>query len=195
MARHLANALLAAFLLWTMMFSPWTAPRITNVWGMMAASALLLVAIAFWFSHRDGHPHPLLEYAQALSTGSRLLYIGIGTAAIAALAFFSPRALLFGGVGMAEEIFWRGYIQRTLADYHADGLRIGNLHLSDRQAAYATALLLNTGVCLTSTNSVLIGTALVSGWLFGGIYYRFPQHYPALVLAHALVGVVAGLIL
>lgn len=45
MERRLANTVFLAFLLWTFMFSPWTAGDI-NFWGCMTASAALLSAMA-----------------------------------------------------------------------------------------------------------------------------------------------------
>lgn len=165
MNRRLANAIFLVFLLWTMMFSPWTSANIHLV-GALISAAVLLAAIAFWFSHRDGQPHPLLEYARSLSTGSKVLHIGLGLVTIAVLAVLSPKALLFACVGIAEEIFWRGYVQQRLG--------------------FVATTLLYAGVYAVSMNQPLMLTALGSGALFGGIYQRYPHYYPAVVIGHAI---------
>ena len=51
MKRHLSNALLAAALLWFVMFSPWTA-TLVPFWPAMTCSALLLTCLAFLFGGR-----------------------------------------------------------------------------------------------------------------------------------------------
>ncbi len=74
-------------------------------------------------------------------------------------------------IGPAEELFWRGFIQR----------RLGN----NWQAALIT-LAVYTGVHLFSFNLMLILAAMVCGVVWGGLYYLMPKRFGALLISHAL---------
>lgn len=77
-------------------------------------------------------------------------------------------------IGPAEELFWRGLVQRGLAE------RWG------RNAGFALATLAYALIHVWSFNFMLVGAAAVCG-LFWGLSYRFfPRHLPALVFSHAL---------
>lgn len=232
MERRLANTVFLAFMLWTFMFSPWTAANI-NFWGCMTASAVLLSAMAFWFSRTEPDPttgkgimidHPLItffkEHASIGELAKSLLInilLGIGIAIVLWGVFWVgdklsqilfpsfARAqvnsiygmkdgengnmlalLLLCLIGPGEEIVWRGYVQKTFAEYYKDGLRIGNLVLPARLAAFVVATLIYAGIHIASMNFMLIMAALVCGVIWGGLYYFFPKYFPAILLSHAL---------
>ena len=169
----LVASLLVAALLWFIMFSPWTAPQV-NFWACMTASAVVLTCFAFTFGKVGSH---LSTLNSKLST----LLLGIAIAAVLWGVFYvgdkvsqllfsfsreqvdiiynmkegtSPTLLallLLFVIGPAEEIFWRGYVQRTLATYRSP----------------LTAFLMTTAcytlVHLPSWNFMLIMAALVCG--------------------------------
>lgn len=69
--------------------------------------------------------------------------------------------LMTCAIGPGEEIFWRGYLQRALA------LRFGPAN------GCFLAAMLYTGVHLASGNVMLVVAALVCGFAWGWLYYRF----------------------
>ena len=77
-------------------------------------------------------------------------------------------------IGPAEEIFWRGYIQRTLSE------RLG----ANRGFVITTAIY--TLVHIGSLNFMLIMAAMVCGIAWGLLYRLFPERFSAIVLSHAL---------
>ena len=77
-------------------------------------------------------------------------------------------------IGPAEEIYWRGYVQRTLSE------RINpNMGFLVTTAVYA---LVHAGSC----NFMLTMAALVAGFVWGLLYRLFPQRFGAIILSHAL---------
>ena len=77
-------------------------------------------------------------------------------------------------IGPAEEIFWRGYVQRTLsARWGAD-------------AGFALSALLYSLVHVGSCNFMLVMAALVAGVVWGAVYRFFPEHFTAVIVSHAL---------
>ena len=196
---QLVLSLLVAALLWFFMFSPWTSPHI-NFWVCMTASALILTCFAFAFGGKEsiGTDSDL----PGAKTSTVLLGILIAAALwgifwvgdkLSQLLFSFSRAqvnliynikgnvsptllalLLLFIIGPAEEIFWRGYIQRTL---------------SKRLKPFIAFLL--TTVCYTlvhlpSGNFMLIMAALVCGIVWGGLYWLMPQNLRAIIISHAL---------
>ena len=77
-------------------------------------------------------------------------------------------------IGPAEELFWRGLVQRTLM------ARLG------ANAGFALATLAYALVHVWSGNFMLVAAAGVCGLFWGGIYRFFPRHLPALVVSHAV---------
>lgn len=91
---------------------------------------------------------------------------------------FVLSCLLLFLIGPAEELFWRGYVQRTLMAL-----------ASDTKSRFLYALLaigLYTAIHIASLNFMLIMSALVCGCVWGGLYWLFPRRLPALILSHAL---------
>jgi hypothetical protein len=78
-------------------------------------------------------------------------------------------ALLFFPIGFGEEIFWRGFVQRRLAETW------------NPAAGFALTLLLYTGVHLPTGNPVLILAAFACGAFWGGLYLLTGRFLPVLI--------------
>lgn len=182
-----------AALLWFVMFSPWTRDCV-NFWVVMGFSAVLLAVMSVFLSDDfkeqfslslkdvmlglvsavvlyavfylgDFFSSMLFDFARgqvdsiySMKDGQNQLYLGL------LLAFF---------IGPSEEIFWRGFVQRTLAS------RCG-----DWQALIA-ATLIYTLVHVWSFNFMLIMAALVCG-SFWGLIYKYNRNVTTLIVSHAL---------
>ena len=189
-----AVGIFLAAVLWTIMFSPWTAPHI-NFWAMMTCSGALLTLYTTWAAP---------DWWKDIRIG--LSDILIGTALAAALwgifwlgdflsslmfDFARPQVdsiygmkegsnpfilslLLLFIIGPAEEIFWRGYIQK---------------HLSSRWTptiGFIITTLVYSLVHLAKFNFMLIMAAAVAGFVWGLAYRFFPERLGALIISHAL---------
>lgn len=189
----LITGITLAFLLWAFMFSPLTA-GLVNMWAVMTVAAVILLTWATSFGkwYRGVRLTPsmaLLGVAIALLLwitfwiGDRLSSLLFTFARPEVNAIYSLKssvsplllsALLLLIIGPAEEIFWRGYVQRRLSDRW--GANIGFIAAT---AAY-------TLIHVTSLNFMLIMAALVAGTVWGLIYRLKPQWLSALIISHAL---------
>ena len=192
--KRLIFAILTAFALWTAMFSPLTAPHI-NFWIAMSVSATILITIAtfarpswprdfkwsmtdillgiaiaaalwgvFWMGDKISQfifdfARPQVDSIYAMKDGSSSTLI-----AIALLLLIGP----------AEEIFWRGYVQRTLSQKWG----------ANKGFIVATAIY--TLVHIGSLNFMLIMAAMVCGIAWGLLYRLMPERFTAITLSHAL---------
>ena len=86
--------------------------------------------------------------------------------------------LLLVLIGPAEELFWRGYVQRTLARI------LPGKRASD--SAFLITTLVYALVHIWSFNFMLVMAALVAGAAWGLLYRIHPKALPALVVSHAL---------
>lgn len=77
--------------------------------------------------------------------------------------------LLFSVTGPSEEIFWRGYLQRSLME------RFG------RWPGWAAATAIYAGVHIWSFNFMLVGAAAVAGAFWGAMYARLGSLAPVIV--------------
>ena len=132
--RKTIAAVLVAALLWFVMFSPWTAPHI-NFWYTMTCSALTLTTLSTiwcreWLKDLRFSPRAVaagLSIAFVLWwvfwTGDKVSQWMFGFARgqvdmIYSMKGSTPPAviavLLLLVIGPAEEIFWRGFIQRRM---------------------------------------------------------------------------------
>ena len=172
-------SLFVAALLWFIMFSPWTSPHI-NFWICMVASALILTCFAFAFGGSKSIGtgiSPVFfigdKVSQLLFSFSRaqvnLIYNIKGDASPTLLAL-----LLLFVIGPAEEIFWRGYVQRTLTKFRSPFV------------AFTLTTACYTAVHLPSGNFMLIMAALVCGIVWGGLYWLMPNQLRAIIISHAL---------
>ena len=187
--RKTIAAVLVAALLWLVMFSPWTAPHI-NFWYTMTCAALTLTTLSTiwcreWLKDLRFSPRAVgagLSIAFGLWwvfwTGDKVSQWMFGFARSQVDMIYSMKGgtpsaviavLLLLIIGPAEEIFWRGFIQRWF------------MH---RFGGKATACY--TLVHLPSLNFMLIVAAGVVGGCWGLIYRFFPQSLTALIISHAV---------
>ena len=206
---RLGFAILVAALLWFYMFSPWThgAP---NFWIVMSFSAVALMSLGVGFTPDRGVllkvERPLLQLIGGVLLAFALWGVfWVGDKASAFLFDFartqvdnvySMKAglpqwlialLLIFLIGPAEELFWRGYVQRTFSRL------FGGKHPAD--LAFIVTALIYALVHIWSFNFMLVMAALVAGAVWGFIYRISPKTLPALVVSHALWDVLVFILL
>lgn len=188
-----AGVLLAA-VLWTIMFSPRTAPHI-NFWVMMTCSGAALTIFTCW-----ARPGWWKEVHIGLSD------IASGVALATALwgvfwlgEFFSTLLFDFARpqvdsiygmkdgenplvltllmlliIGPAEEIFWRGLVQNRFSALWSPNI------------GFIVTTLVYGLVHLAKFNFMLIMAAMVAGFVWGLAYRFFPERLGAIIISHAL---------
>lgn len=186
--------LLLATLLWTIMFSPLTAPHV-NFWWAMTGSACTLSLFAtlfnkgWWKEVRLTPSNIVLGVAIAVAlwgvfwVGDKLSQLMFNFARPQVDLIYGMKegesawlltALMLFLIGPAEEIFWRGYVQKQLS------LRWNpNIGFVVTTAVYA---LVHAGSC----NFMLTMAALVAGFFWGLLYRLFPERFAAIIISHAL---------
>lgn len=183
-----------AAVLWTVMFSPWTSPHV-NFWVMMTCSGLALTLFSTWA--RPG-------WWKDVKVGFADIIIGVLLAAALwgifwlgeffstiLFDFARPQVdsiygmkegenpwvlslLMLFIIGPAEEIFWRGYIQKSLTErWNPD---IG----------FIVTTLVYSFVHISKFNFMLIMAAAVAGFIWGLAYRFFPERLGAIIISHAL---------
>lgn len=192
--KRLTWAVLTAGLLWFWMFSPWTA-GVVDFWLTMAVASLGLLFFATPWRGGD---------VFCKSDWCRQLLLGVGIAVVLwgvfwlgdkvsswMFSFARPQVDAVYGIkegasawlvatqlllltGPAEELFWRGYVQRLLSTRW------------NANVGFVVATALYTLIHIWSFNFMFIMSALVCGLVWGGIYRLRPQWLPALVVSHAL---------
>ena len=200
-------ALFIAAILWFLMFSPWTAGRL-NFWLEMSCAAVVLTTLTFVFTpDRKVLFHvekPFLQLAAGIGialllwgvfwVGDRLSSLMFDFArpevdAVYAMKTGLPPSvialLLLLVIGPAEELFWRGYVQRTLdAILKTKNLKLKTIKSPD--VAFVLTTLVYALVHIWSFNFMLVMAALVAGAVWGFLYRLNPKLLPALVISHAL---------
>lgn len=195
--KALWTAVAVAAVLWFLMFSPWTAPLLP-FWWCMTASACILSTLALTqggsacLGSFDGAPLWKQLIAGVLIAAALWLVFFIGDKVSQWMfSFARPQVnliydmkddssplllslLMLCVIGPAEEVFWRGYVQRSLT-----------ARLSPTWAFVLTTAIYAL-VHLPSGNFMLIMAALTCGIIWGGLYRLFPQWLPAIILSHAL---------
>ena len=190
----LVITIMLAAILWTVMFSPWTAPHV-DFWLMMTSSAVVLAVLSavfnpgWWRNIRFSWSNILLGAVIAAALWG-IFWLGDAISS-RVLDFARPQVdaiygirggvspwllsgLMLFLIGPAEEIFWRGYVQKTLSD------RFG------ANAGFAAATLLYALIHAGSCNFMLVMAALVAGVVWGALYRFFPDRFAAIILSHAL---------
>ncbi|MBQ9463013.1 MAG: CPBP family intramembrane metalloprotease [Bacteroidales bacterium] len=197
---QLITAICTAALLWFYMFSPWTQGR-PNFWIVMACSALILTTLGLCFT--PGHrilgkiEKPALQLLLGIVIAFALWGVFWAGDKVSAWLFAFARGevdavysmkqglppwviavLLLGLIGPAEELFWRGYVQRTLESI------VGGKYPKD--LAFVITGVIYALVHIWSFNFMLVMAALVAGVIWGFLYRLRPGMLPALVVSHAV---------
>lgn len=205
-AKKITFPLSVAAILWFLMFSPLTSGRL-NFWLVMSFAAVCLTSLAFVFSDKEERKTlsgfkglSIRELALQFLAGIALAFIlwgvfWIGDKLSQALFGFARTQvenvyalkegypawlialLLLFVIGPAEEIFWRGFIQRNAAGFFKKGA-------GDK--AFLFTIAFYTFVHLWSCNFMLIMAAMVAGCVWGFLYRLRPEMLPALIVSHAL---------
>ena len=194
MKKKLLSGICLAAVLWTIMFSPWTAPHV-NFWVMMTCSGLTLTLYSTWAA-----PHWWKDLRFRLSD----ILIGIALATVlwgvfwigdrvssVMFDFARPQVDIIYGmkdgenplvltllmlfiIGPAEEIFWRGYIQKNLSVCR------------NPNWGFIITTLVYSLVHVSKFNFMLIMAAAVAGFIWGLVYRFFPERLGAIIISHAL---------
>ena len=194
MMRRLSFTIVLAAVLWTVMFSPWTAPHV-NFWWMMTGSACTLSFCATLFAPgwwKRVHLNPAnifwgIAIAVALWgvfwVGDKLSQLMFDFARPQVDTIYGMKegespwlltALMLFLIGPAEEIFWRGYVQENLS-------KKWNANMG-----FVVTTLIYALVHAGSFNFMLIMAALVAGAAWGLLYRLFPKYFAAIIISHAL---------
>lgn len=185
--------LFIAAILWFIMFSPWTAPLV-NFWISMAFSASVLICLSAFLGEnfKNQFKFNIKDIAVGIASAIVLWFIFyIGDFVSSQIFDFAkPQVqniyqmksgesqiflslLLLFLVGPAEEIFWRGFIQRTMGNKYGEW----------------TALIVTTAIYalvhIWSFNFMLIMAALVCGG-FWGLLYKYNKNIVTLIVSHAV---------
>ena len=192
--KRLIFPMLTAALLWFLMFNPWlTLPL--DFWTMMTLSGCILLMMALlidprWFAD--------IEISwKGFFTGIALALVLWGIfwvgdkVATWMFPFARPQVdtiysmkesqsewviglLLLFIIGPAEEIFWRGFIQRSLSKRFTANV------------GFVATLLVYGLVHLWKFNFMLIMAAFVCGLVWGLAYRLWPKQLFALIVSHAI---------
>lgn len=192
--RKVIFTIIVAAVLWTVMFSPLTAPYV-NFWWMMTFSALTLSVLATLFQP---------EWLKSIKLNSANILYGMLIAValwwvfwigdkLSSLLFNFARGqvdLIYGMkegesawlltvlmlfiIGPAEEIFWRGYVQKRLSEHYSPN------------KGFIITTIIYAAVHLGACNFMLFAAAGVAGFVWGLIYRFYPDKLLALIISHAL---------
>lgn len=188
------SAIIIAAVLWFVMFSPWTAPYV-NFWVMMTFSGLTLTlystwaAPGWWKDIRFDLANILLGVALAAVLWG-VFWVGDKLSSLM-FDFARPQVDMIYGmkegenpwvltllmlfiIGPAEEIFWRGYLQKTFS------------HKWNPNAGFIFTTLMYSVVHVSKFNFMLIMAAAVAGFVWGLAYRFFPEKFGAILISHAL---------
>lgn len=183
-----------AAVLWTVMFSPWTAPHV-NFWVMMTCSGITLTLYSTWAAP---------GWWKGIKLDLDNILLGAGLAAVlwgvfwvgdrlSSLMFDFARpqvdmiysmkdgsnpwvltALMLLIIGPAEEIFWRGYLQKSFSKRWNPNI------------GFVVTTLMYSLVHISKFNFMLIMAAAVAGFVWGLAYRFYPEKLGAIILSHAL---------
>jgi membrane protease YdiL (CAAX protease family) len=185
--------ILIAIIFWFVMFSPWTKEYV-NFWLTMTAAGITLTLMSAFLGK---------DFKKQFSLSLKDVLIGLGSAVVLYVVFFlgdffskllfdfakdqvgqiymmkegeNPlflSLLLILLIGPAEEIFWRGYVQRMLEPKFGSWV------------ALIVTTLIYTLVHIWSFNFMLIMSAMVCG-AFWGLLYKYNKNLVTLIVSHAV---------
>ena len=185
----IATVVLAAFLWFITFYLTWAI-----FWIKISFSAVTLALLSLWLQSNQ---------TQALKFDAAAVLLGLLSAAVLYLIFWVGNTvaslllsfagqqvegvynkgagtpiwvialLLFFITGPAEELYWRGYLQKNLM------VRFGPLR------GWFLATVLYAGVHIWSLNFMLIGAAFVAGAFWGAMYWRFKNLAPV-IISHSI---------
>lgn len=170
-----------------------------NFWLEMTIAASLLAGLGLYFNHRGGEAiNYRLYYFEP-----KFVLIGVISAAVLYLVFYAgdfvskvifPFAdkqiigvynnkslldpmiiglLLLFIIGPAEEVFWRGFVQDTLAEKLGDN------------KGWIVASLIYGAVHIVAVNFMLFMAALICGLFWGWMFKKYRSVWPG-IISHAL---------
>ena len=194
MMRRVVFTIILAAVLWTVMFSPWTAPHV-NFWWMMTGSActLSLCATLFspgWWKRVHFTPANIIWGVVIAVALWGIFWLGDKVSQLM-FDFARPQvdtiygmkegespwlltALMLFLIGPAEEIFWRGYVQENFSKRWNPNI------------GFVVTTLIYALVHAGSFNFMLIMAAFVAGAAWGLLYRLFPKYFAAIIISHAL---------
>ena len=205
-AQKISFPLSIAVILWFLMFSPWTSSHL-NFWLTMSFAAVSLTSLAIVFSPEEERKSLIGVKGLSGTELIKQILTGLVLAGILWFVFWvgdKISQMLFGFarpqvdsvyamkeglpswlialllllvIGPAEEIFWRGFIQRNAAGFFKKGA-------GDK--AFLFTIAFYTFVHLWSCNFMLIMAAMVAGCVWGFLYRLRPDMLPALIVSHAV---------
>lgn len=194
MMRRLSFTIVLAAVLWTVMFSPWTAPHV-NFWWMMTGSAFTLSLLAslfapgWWKRIRITPKEVALGVAIAVAlwgvfwVGDKLSQMMFDFARPQVDTIYGMKdgespwlltLLMLFLIGPAEELYWRGYVQKSLSARWNPNI------------GFVVTTLIYALVHAGSFNFMLTMAALVAGAAWGLLYRFFPNHFAAIIISHAV---------
>lgn len=205
MTKKILLPIAIAALLWAVMFSPWTAPHV-NFWLTMSLAGVVLTTLSLALSP------DLLGVLKSTFSPKHILF-GVALAALLWCVFWvgdkvacwmfpfaegeigsiysmkdgtSPwliGPLLLLVIGPAEEIFWRGFVQRQFS-----------LKMNPTWAFVLTTAIYAL-VHIWAGNFMLVVAAAVVGGVWGLLYRLWPKGLWTLIISHAVWDVVVFLVL
>jgi membrane protease YdiL (CAAX protease family) len=186
--------IIVATLLWFLMFSPWTAPHL-NFWLSMSVSAAILISLsAFWGkSLKNGFSFNVKDVFIGLGSAVVLWFVFYIGDFLATLMFDFAKPQVLGIYALkeegsyltiallllflrspAEEIYWRGFIQKQLC------------HKFGGWAGFFATTLIYALVHIWSFNFMLMMAALICGAFWGLIYKWRGNNLLPVVISHAV---------
>lgn len=204
MTKKILLPIAIAALLWAVMFSPWTAPHV-NFWLTMSVAGVVLTTLSLALS-------PDLLGVLKSTFSAKHIALGVALAALLWCVFWvgdkvacwmfpfaegeigsiysmkdgtSPwliGPLLLLVIGPAEEIFWRGFVQRQFS-----------LKMNSTWAFVLTTAIYAL-VHIWAGNFMLVVAAAVVGGVWGLLYRLWPKGLWTLIISHAVWDVVVFLV-
>ena len=194
MMRRLVLTIVLAAVLWSVMFTPWTAPHV-NFWWMMTASACVLSLMSSlfapgWWRYVRITPREIARGIVVTTALWGVFWVGDKLSQLM-FDFARPQVdtiygmkdgespwllavLMLFLIGPAEEIFWRGYVQKSFSARW------------NPNTGFVVTTVIYALVHAGSLNFMLVMAAAVAGAVWGLLYRFFPQHFAAIIISHAV---------